>query len=74
MASKIGEHTHVKRNRIGKWYWQRVTGNGQVGSTSGQHFATRRNARRAALSAHPNLPLVADGWLPTQAPALYNHQ
>jgi uncharacterized protein YegP (UPF0339 family) len=39
----------------GSWRWRRKAGNGQITNPSGEAFASKSNAKRAAVKAHPEL-------------------
>ena len=41
----------VEPNRVGKWFWHEIAGNGEVIGTSGQSFSSRADAWRACENA-----------------------
>jgi uncharacterized protein YegP (UPF0339 family) len=44
----------VHRDHAGQWQWTRVARNHEKVSWSGQHFASKRNAKRAAQRVNPD--------------------
>jgi uncharacterized protein YegP (UPF0339 family) len=50
MYDGIAEY-RVELNRVGRWYWHMIAGNGRVIETSGQSFASQDDAMRACENA-----------------------
>jgi uncharacterized protein YegP (UPF0339 family) len=50
-------YVRLYRDLGGKWRWQVRAANNRVISTSGESFARKWNAKRAAKRAHPGLPI-----------------
>lgn len=39
----------------GEWRWRVTAGNGRIVDTPGESFASKANAKRAAIRQHPDL-------------------
>jgi uncharacterized protein YegP (UPF0339 family) len=50
-APLAGPKIIVEKNRAGKWFWHQIAANGKKVATSGQSFASKESAEKAALAA-----------------------
>jgi uncharacterized protein YegP (UPF0339 family) len=44
-------------DEAGQWRWRVKAANNRITSSSGESFDSKENARRAAESAHPDVPI-----------------
>lgn len=58
--AQVGGRIDVKQNKRGRWYWKRISRNGQMaGSSLPDTYGRASDARRAARREYPdaNLPI-----------------
>lgn len=52
-----GHHYEIRLNAAGKWYWRRVSRNGQIQYVA-QPYYSKSNAKRAILRIDPNATIT----------------
>jgi uncharacterized protein YegP (UPF0339 family) len=53
----MNDTIELRKDSLGKWRWHVRAANGRV-TDQGQAHRWKWNAKRAALRAHPNLPVI----------------